>query len=475
MPNRAEIPWPLSSSPGRSPGESAGRLLNSYSEALGPNGQSPAVYRRVPGLTAFAAGADAICRGMIEINGLVWAVVGRKMVTIDSNGTVTTIGDVAGIKKVFLVRNNKKPIPDKVMVTENGAFVFTDTTITAYPDADLPVPCGVTFQDGYFIFPIADGRVFASELNDTAINSLTNTTAESKPDGLVAAIAFNNQLLLFGAYSLEFWVDAANETPKFPYSRSTAKARGLASTTAIAGHQDGFGGTALIWVADHNRVVRLNGYEPQDISPPDLDRLIEAVADKTALEAMVYVAGGAPRWVLSSLTWTWEFNLNTEKWNERESLGFSRWRGTQSVWAFGKWLIGDAYTSSVWVIDDKNYQEGTNELRFRIESGPVSGFPSRMRVGRADFDFASGVGIAIGPGVPQTDPQVQISWSDDGGSFWSFPLFRPLGRQGVPQTRIMAARLGSTGPRGRRYRLDVSDPVYVGLTRGVQSSDLRDN
>lgn len=469
----ADIPFPLSSAPGRSPGESAGRLINCYAEALGAEAASQAVRRRCSGLLNFAATAGLGCRGFLEVNGLVFAVIGQTMFVVAPDGTSVVVGAVAGSKKVFMARNNKTPTPDRVMVTENGAFVFTSTSIIAYPDPDLPQPVSVSFQDGYFFFPIADGRAFASDLNDTTINSLSFVTAEAKPDGLVHIIPFNGQILLFGLYSLEFWVDTANTPPAFPYSRSTTISRGLVASTAIAGHDNGFGGAALIWVADDNTVVRLNGYAAEKISPPDLDHLIEAVMDKTTLEACVYVSGGHSKWVLSSNTWTWEFDLGTQKWNERTSFGLTRWRATQSVWAFGKWLAGDTQSGEVFSVDAATFKEGANALRYRLESGPVQNFPARQRVARVDLDFATGVGIAAGAGVTLTDPVVDISWSDDGGSTWSDPVQRALGKQGKYFTRVTVYNCGLPGPRGRRWRLDVSDPVYVGLVKGFQSEQLR--
>lgn len=486
----ADIPFPLSSAPGRSPPESAGRLVNCFAEALerksgssavkptvyGGEAKAGAVHRRVPGLPVFSTAAnlsDTGCRGFLEVNGALYSVIGQHLYLFSSDGSQVTVGAVAGTKKVFMARNNKVPNPDKVMVTENGAFTFTDVAVSAYPDNDLPVPISVTFQDGYFIFPIGDGRVFSSDLNDTAINSLAFVKAESKPDGLFRAIAFNNQILLLGQNSTEFWIDTANTAPAFPYSRSTSIPRGLVSTTAIAGHEDGFGGAALIWVADHNRVVKLNGYGTDDISPPDLDRLIESVADKTTLEASVYVASGAPRWVLSSNTWSWEFNLNSQKWNERESYGLTRWRGTQGVWAFGKWIVGDTQSGALFTVDSSFAGEGSNRLRYFIESGPVQDFPHRTRIARIDFDFDTGVGNAAGTGTPETDPVVEISWSDDGGTNWSQPVFRPLGQQGRTDTRVTVNNVGQSGPRGRRWRLAVSDDVYAALIRGSQSTSLR--
>lgn len=470
----ADIPFPLSSAPGRYPGEGAGRLINCYAEALGAEATAQAVRRRCPGLLNFVATTGVTCRGFLEVNNTVFAVVGQIMFTVAPDGTITIVGAVAGTKKVFMARNNKTPDPDKVLVTENGAFVFTSTTIVVYPDADLPQPVSVTFQDGYFFFPIADGRIYASDLNSTAVNALSVATAEGKPDGLVHAVAWNGQIILLGSYSMEFWVDTANATG-FPYSRSTVTSRGLVAATAIAGHDNGFGGAALIWVADDNTVVRLNGYAAEKISPPDLDHLIESVMDKTTIETMVYVSGGHSKWVLSSNTWTWEFDLGTQKWNERASFGLTRWRATQSVWAFGKWLVGDTQSGEIFSVDAAVFKEGANALRYRLESGPVQNFPARARVARVDFDFATGVGVAAGANVTLTDPTVDISWSDDGGSAWSDPVQRKLGQQGKYFKRISVYNCGLPGPRGRRWRLDVSDPVYVAITKGAQSDQLRVN
>jgi hypothetical protein len=56
---------------------------------------------------------------------------------------------------------------------------------------------------------------------------------------------------------------------------------------------------------------------------------------------------------------------------------------------------------------------------------------------------------------------VGISWSDDGGITWSPEFVRKLGRQATPQ-RVTMLRTGMSGVQGRRWRLKVSDPVYVG-------------
>jgi hypothetical protein len=38
---------------------------------------------------------------------------------------------------------------------------------------------------------------------------------------------------------------------------------------------------------------------------------------------------------------------------------------------------------------------------------------------------------------------------------------------------VTVLNTGVSGPYGRRWRLDISDPVYVGFLGGTQSSEVR--
>jgi hypothetical protein len=118
--------------------------------------------------------------------------------------------------------------------------------------------------------------------------------------------------------------------------------------------------------------------------------------------------------------------------------------------------------------------ETGDPLRLRIESGPVMNFPGGEVVGRADFYFATGVGEATGHDPDATDPDVEISWSDDGGLTWSNPVLRKLGRQSVSQQLIsLVSCTGRASWLGRRWRLDISAAVYASFMFATQSTDPR--
>lgn len=474
------IPFPLSSSPGETTSEGAGRLVNCFAEPLGAtaahNTKLPPVrYRRSAGLKSYATSAYSGPRGFIEVSGTVFQALSGKLVSFAGSGAATDVGTLAGTARVYFARNNKQPTPDKVVVTENGAFKFTGSSVADYNDSDLPQPNSVSFQDGYFFFTIGDGRIFASDINDTNVNALNFAKAEGKPDSLLRGVPFNSQMYFFGAESTEVWYDTANATG-FPYSRRIVIPRGLIGANALAGHEDGFG-HQLIFVADDNSVRRftnVSGDVPEKISPPDLDRLIAAVTDKTTLEASVHVSGGHAYWTLSAGTaWTWEFDTNTAKWHEKQSYGLLRWRGSTTVKAFGLWLCGDTQTGGALQIDELTRTEMGQPLRFRLESGPVENFPSRTAIPFSDFWFSPGTGSATGSDPIETNPMCMVSWSDDNGDTWSIPRIRPLGAQAVGDARVKCDMLGMSSSYGRRYRLDVTDPVHVAFLKGVQSSEPR--
>lgn len=472
----AHIPFPLSNAPGRVPIEASGRLLNCYAEPLGDAapkvGATRAVWRRCAGLTQFKSTANSGFRGGILVGSTLYAGWSGAVKKYLSDGSETSVGSLSGTKRLFWARNNKTPTPDLVAVDpDNGAFTVASGSVSSFADSDLPQPNSVCSQDGYLFFTIGDGRVFSTDLNDVSVNSLNFARMEGKADVNLRCIGWAGHLFVFGERHTEVWYDAGNATA-FPYSRTTVIQRGLAGRYAVAGQEDGFG-VALLWVADDNTVVMLNGYDTTKVSPPDLDRLIQAVTNKDDLEAYVYTEGGHSWWGLSTPSWTWEFNLVSKKWNERQSYGETRWRGTQPVYAFGKWITGDTLTGDLLYVDSTAQTENSDPLVFQIESGPVQGFPYRQFVARADFDFAPGVGIATGFDPIQTDPVVEISYARDGGSNWSLPRICKLGQQDRTKLRVKALRAGLSGVQGHRWRLRISDPVYAGLLGGEQTQELR--
>jgi hypothetical protein len=406
-----KIPFPLSSFPGANPQEGAGRLIGYYAEPLGeaskPSAPAEQIWRGIAGVSQFAITAENNYRGGLQVKNLSYEVFASNVDTVDATGNnVTVLGNMPGTKKVSIARNQATS-PDVVAVdVDNGAYALTLAGVPHAPTAynggtNLPQPNSVAFQDGYFFFSIADGRIFASGLNALTQNALTFTTCQAKSDvTLLRVIPFNGYLLCFTTGSLEVQQDAANAAPAYPYARVSVIETSLVQSAAIAGYENGFG--ELLYVASDFGVywITQGSFAPVKVSPPDLDRLIEAqVKAGNLLEAGTEVYGGKKFWNIASPAWTWEINLATRRWHEKVSWSagqYVRSRRTCGHPAFGQWIVGDQQSGNLLFVDDTNFTENGAYLLSRIESGPVREFPEQLRIARADFDFVFGVGQVAG-------------------------------------------------------------------------------
>lgn len=470
------IPFPTSSAPGKRPHEGAGRLINVYAEPLAKGARAQFVWRRAPGLKLFKLSTGAGFRGGLQVGANFFAAFSGVVKRYASDGTETSVGTLNGTRGVFWARNNKvSPAPDIVVVDpDNGASSVTTSSVTAFADADLPQPVDVCHLDGYFFFPIGDGRCFASAINDVTIDPLCFITCEGKPDGLLRAVPWTD-LYLFGTQSIEVWHNTAEPPPGFPFSRVALIPRGLIGRYALSGYEDGIG-KGIIFLGDDGVVYALNGYQPTKISTPDVDRAVRAYIDGGGtgddFEMAPYVVGGHSCIKLSCPAFTWVFDLDTVNWFERASYGQLFWRAVRPVYAFSKWLCGDS-TGNLGEITETSKTEYDTPLVAQIESGPVTAFPNRIACKQASFSIAQGVGVATGQDPIETDPVVEISYSDDGGINYSVPRIRNLGRQQVAKGPIRLPKCGSTRDLGRRWKLVISDPVDFELTGGDMQAELR--
>ncbi|WMT88277.1 hypothetical protein NO932_06610 [Pelagibacterium sp. 26DY04] len=468
------IAFPPSTAPSINPTENGGRLINAYAEKAPEGSRGPYLFRRAPGLEeAFEVGSSDH-RGAITIGSVLYVLNGDTITSVTKSGstysTGSVTGTVTGSGRVIMARNMRSPDAQVMIVHDSGISLLEAGAVADFSDPDLPGVNSVTFQDGYFFFTTGDGRCFASGINDTTINELDYVTAESSVDGLVRGIAFGRELLLMGETTTEFWGNTGN-AEGFPFSRGPVISVGLFGRFAVTGHEYGFP-APLAWVGNDKRIYRLNGYAPEPISTPHIDRLLAELDDGEAIEANCFVSAGHACYVFSGPTWTLVYDTSTGTWHERKSYGADRWRTHLTINAFNEWLALDRTGSAVLRMNDRARKEGTQPLVFEVWSSQAHRFPGRAFVKRGSFDFVTGVGKDRGISPIETEPRVSIAWSDDGGRSFGNDLVRSLGTQGeiVP---IDVFRCGLTGRHGRQWRLKVSDPVEVSLLGGAMDIEER--
>jgi len=469
-----EILFPMTSTPGDHRQQGRGRLVNMYAQPIitddRPGQANKTVWRRVAG-TAFWASTDqtASYRNMIYASGKLHVAMGSKVVNFGpaGSGRVITTGTLPGdpIKAIW-ARNNKTPVADIIAVVPGeGAFQVTTTAVTPYQPAALPIPNSVCFLSGFFIFSIADGRMFSTDVNVLTINAANYAAAETRPDTLLRVVpAGNGQLLACGDASMEVWGPPINSVA-FPLSYVSSIPYGLIGRNAISGYEDGWT-QGIFFVAPDFGVYSLNNGQPTKISPPDLDRLIKQVAVKDDIEVGVYQFAGRGVVVVQTPLWSWHFDTATLKWHERESHLQKYWRHQQPHYAFNVWLAGDRKTNNIYVIDNDIDTEAGDPLVAQM-IGVVDTFPQTARIARIDIDVTHGVGLTTGLSPIQTDPALHIAFSTSGGVDWSDPTVRRFGQMGQPIGRATVRNCGIVR-FGKQFKvkLTVSDPVYFGVMGG---------
>lgn len=501
-----QIVFPTSSAPAFRPYESAGRLINAFVDKTEGGAPGRALWRRSPGLSYLTSAPTPHTRGFQEyidsgqlaVGSMSWAtafwVTDDKvslLSIIPGTGAynVFPLGDLPGTDFVTMARNNATT-RQAVVVTAEGAFQL----IPSGPpipyvavDTDLPpFPTSVCAMDGYFVFSYQNGMVLASKLNSLEIDPLRFNIEQGQ--AVLRVVKFSGRLYAFGDKWTGVYRNAG--TIPFPFLREATIPRGLFSTHAIAGWEPGWP-NELIWVGDDCIVYKLNGYTPVPISNDSVSRFLEEsrwrYSERPPIHAFVYTAGRNAFWVLSAPHGTWEYNATTGQWCERRSRTRTIWRGCKSILGRRGWLIGDAFTGNLYFSREQTFCEENasslpynptqfDPMKFTVESGVMTGLPSRLVIPRASFNITAGVGEPSGafgerPGVP--NPTVKISWSLDGGATWGVPVTRRLGPPG--ETRFYPSVICSGLSRGQgiRYRLEVEDDVHVGLSGGEIDTQAR--
>lgn len=466
------IPFPVLSAPGRKPQSAGGRLINCFPEKLSGTAGQQYIYWRVPGLKGFGTSAGTNYRGAIVVGSTLYAVINDKAYTFSSSGGAGTAltGTVPGSAPVIMARDNASTPHIAIVSPGNGVVQIASGAVSSWPDADVGQPNAVEFMRGAFFFTYGDGKIRNSGINSTSINTLDVATAESKPDTLYRPIQLGNgQMLMVGSSSSEVWGGQFNDTG-FLLNYIATIPRGIVGPYAITGSQDGWG-KGLFAVGDDLKVHRLDGYEFTPISPVEVDTLIEAETDRTAISVSAYVAQGRGYVVVQGPTWCWEFDTVLQSWHERQSHLLTYWRGMFPVNAFGKWLCGDRSSGKLLEISSTTHDETGDPLRMRVETGPIGGFPRVLRINGIELYLTKGVGIATGTDPVQTDPDVEISISRDGGTTWSAGRPVKVGRQAISAGRVRSSIWGQADVQGVRWRFDESSSVPFGFMGADMQAD----
>lgn len=466
------MPWATQSYKQEALALSAQRLVNMYAEGQPPDAKTQIALIQCPGLSTFATASADGWRGMIVMGGILYGVVGPQFVSVSSGGTVTVLGTInTDSGRVSMATSGTQ------LLFVDGADGWGYTVAGGFQeitDPDFEPARSVAHQDGYFIFVKNDdsGQFFLSNLFDGFnYDALDFATAESNPDVLISCVSDRRELWLFGSDTTEIWYNSGNATFAFePVNGSGASMQfGLGAQYSLVQLDN-----TLFWLGNDGVVYIANGYQPQAVSTPPINRLIRQKGDFSDSTAFAYTQDGHKFYCLNLPDEpTLCYDVTTGLWHERadwDGVGgvFTRWRPEVGVYVYGKNLVGDYQNGKVYQVDPDTFTYGGDPIVRRMTTPPITNNLDDAFIGSILVDFQAGVGLTTGQG---SDPQAVFDWSDDGGYTWSNPLIRPIGKKGEYGAFTIVRRLGAL-QKGRVFGCTVSDPIRLTVMGAYMEAEV---
>src|SRR5271166_2791348 len=455
--------------------------------------QQPASLRRWPGISTFTpSGLTNPLRGMWEMAGTVYAVVGFDLYTVSSAGIFSIVPTSAsGIIGTGFVR-----------MTDNGACLVvlvpgTDTCFTYTPFTgggfmqQLTSPFFLTlggaidcwYVDTYIVFLANnnggngsytffndDGRL-VSENAQITFGTAASFNRQFGTDPFYGMCIDHRELLMFGSRSSEGFVNTGNPTGSpFSTASDTYMPYGVHPMTPYSiSLQD----NSVMWVANDLTVRRREGQTPTRISTAGVEAVLSN-ANKQGLLAGTYSLAspaGGPTWnghpfyilTIPLAERTLAYDCVTQQWFDLVSVLNGQevqYRALSYFNGFGKQLVGDSESGTIGYLDDTVQVEFPNAavnpgtpVVCAFTTQPLYKGNNRQVVRRVECVVTAGAGPS--PGVA---PRISLLLSDNWGETFdvSGDDTQTLGLPGDTDNRAIWWNLGQHYSLVMQFR--VTDP-----------------
>jgi len=413
-------------------------LRTSYPVNLMPvpkkSGISNGFLRPADGLVANGSG-PGIDRGGINWNGTCYRVMGTKLVTVASNGTVTVLGDVGGPTNTLVTMDYSF---DRLAIASGGRLYYWNGTLTQVTDPDLGVVLDVVWVDGYFMTTDGTSLVVTELTDPTQVNPLKYGSSEVDPDPVVALLKLRNEVYALNRNTIEVFDNVGGDF--FPFQRIDGAQiqKGVVGTFACCVYLEtvAFLGSGRneqpgIYLGANATATKISTQEIDQVllqfTEAQLTTVkLEARNDKNHQHLYVHlpdrtiVYDAAASEALGEQVW---FTLTTS------TVGFSQYRARNLVWAYDKWLVGDPQSSTIGYMVDTAGEHWGQIVRW--EFGTIIAYNEGKGAIFHELELVALTGrVALGK-----DPIISTSYSVDGQS-WSQDRPIRVGTTGNTRKRL---------------------------------------
>lgn len=318
---------------------------------------------QAPGLTQVGEG-PGIARGGVwnDVMDTQFRVMKDKFVEVAADGSVTELGTISGSGPVSmpLSFNTQAIVADGKYFLYDRVDGFRQVT-----DADLGAPIDGVWVDGYYFF--TDGQyLFHTNISDeAAFDPLRFGTAEFIPDYTYGvAKTEDNKVMVFGRYSVEYFVNSATEDFSFQRVEARAMKIGIVgthcktqvsgSTYILGGRMNEALGVHLLNVGSAERVSTrevekvLSSYNEPDLR----DVVMESVERDGVTLILIHLPNET---LVFNQTIASSVGLS-QAWSifKSDIYGDLPWRARHGVFdnRTGSWIFGDRWGGTLGRLED---------------------------------------------------------------------------------------------------------------------------
>lgn len=434
------------------------------------NGVSAGYLRPAEGIVGVGEG-PGVGRGGVEWQGVLYRVMGTKLVRIDALGNVTIIdidgeaggGDVGEGGPVRFAYSF-----DLLAIASGGRLYYLNKSgsLLQVTDPDVGYVVDVVWIDGYFM--VTDGEFLAvSDLdNPFSFNPLKYGSSESDPDPVVAVLRLRNEVVAVNRNSMEWFDNVGGEG--FPFQRiDGAKiTKGAVGTFAACVYLETIAFVGSGYNEAPGVYLGVNA-SANKISTLEIDRILSTLTEAELASIVVETrnADGRNDLYIHLPSCTLVYDATASKafgeqaWRILSSTltGSGAYRARYFVWCYDRWNSCDPYSYQIARLDSLVsscygepvswsfgtsiiYNEGRGAVLSELE---LVALPGRVALGK--------------------DPRISTSHSVDGMT-WSQPRAILAGKIGERTKRLTWFRCGSMANM-RMQRFQGTSDAHISFLR----------
>lgn len=405
-------------------------------------------------------------RGATVMSGVVYHVRGNTLYSVSSGFVYTPLGTIIGDSRCIFADDGINLV---VVAPSQSVYVWDGSSLSVVTDSNIVGSTAVTYLNNQMIYTKAPLFIVSDVGDPSSASGLNAASADSQPDRLVRAFAFQQNVFMIGEGSIEPWWNTGDGNPPLARLDGQIINVGCSAVNSVASNDDAF-----YWLGDDRSVWRFANGAAQNVSSVAMSKAISSYSLVSDAIGYTLTKDGQNFYVITfpsqDKTWAISESLGNKGWFELSSgTDGGKYQATSCVNAYGEYLAFD--DSGIYKLDSNHFKNNNNLIQRRRAMGAISSAPFGKRgvmvqLSKIKVHMEKGVGLISGQGE---DPKIILEMSYDGGNSWKDYGFARIGRMGDWDIQVEFDILDTFYEA--IPRITTSDPVYYSIHSA--SIDLR--